>query len=190
MRLVDLPPQDELRRRIKAARQLAGYTSTAELGAAIGEAARLGDRTLRKLEAGERDIVHPHLRVIAEACRLPIEFFTVPNVGMAVLAGATLVADPDDVPAYEPGSFMRTLADMQRRMTELEQAVHTAAADSDSTRAATNLTRRLKEAAAEAAGADATTEAADPARDGADATSESADTQSRGKRRSARGTGR
>lgn len=184
---VPLPDQDTLRRRVKAARQLAGY-SVRELSDAIGENARLGERTLRKLEGGESQLQMPHLRAIAEACYLPVEFFTVDNIGMTLLAGAAISDEMESGKPYQPGDDLnQAIREMQERMAKLEQAVYTGAADSDSTRVATTLTRRL---AVESAGADAETDTAGSARDEADANQESAPAKRRGNRRTARGSGR
>lgn len=66
-------------RRIKAAMQLAGIPSFEELAARIGQR-NYGARTLRKY-ADDRDTENvarrPQLVAIAEACALPVEFFTV-----------------------------------------------------------------------------------------------------------------
>lgn len=67
--------QDELRRRIKAARALSG-TSVQQLADRIPEDRKLGERTLRKLESGEATIRSPHVEAIAAACDLPASFFT------------------------------------------------------------------------------------------------------------------
>lgn len=77
-----LPPPDERRRRVKAARALAGYASTDDLADAIKEAGEFGrgysGGTLRNREgaAGE-DFNKKDLMVIAAACALPYEFFEV-----------------------------------------------------------------------------------------------------------------
>jgi transcriptional regulator with XRE-family HTH domain len=64
----------EIGRRIKAARALGGYTSTEGLAEAINETG-LGEKTLRKMEAGERHAEPSELHAIAHACGLPDAFF-------------------------------------------------------------------------------------------------------------------
>lgn len=122
---VALPSQEELRRRVKAGRHLAGYTSTKELAVAIGDSARLGERTLRKLEAGERDLQLPHLRVIAESCDLPVEFFTVASIGDAIRASTR--AEADESLAARVADLEAKLGSLEARQTDalglLEQAL-------------------------------------------------------------------
>jgi hypothetical protein len=62
-------------RRVKAARQLAGFSSAAKLAAETGKG--LADKTLRKIESGEKDPEPWELDRIARACGLPYEFFTI-----------------------------------------------------------------------------------------------------------------
>lgn len=62
-------------RRIKAARALKGFRSTAALAKELD--AGLGDKTLREIESGKRPILERELREIAGACGVPYEFFTV-----------------------------------------------------------------------------------------------------------------
>lgn len=79
-------PADELRRRVKAARALAGFGSTKELAQAIGTDAKLGDRKLRTLEgdSAPRPFREPELEQIAKACGLPLAFF---EIDFAMLDG-------------------------------------------------------------------------------------------------------
>jgi transcriptional regulator with XRE-family HTH domain len=74
-----LPPQDELRRRLRAARVLADVTF-AELAARLDPDAQLGERVLRRLEAGEARLRAPQLRELANALGLPFYFFEVENL--------------------------------------------------------------------------------------------------------------
>jgi transcriptional regulator with XRE-family HTH domain len=83
----DMIEQEELRRRLHAARVLRGLTF-GELASRIGRENRLSERTLRKIEGGEEQLRELHLRTIAPALELPYEFFTVEDVGRA------LVPDP------------------------------------------------------------------------------------------------
>jgi transcriptional regulator with XRE-family HTH domain len=78
-----LPEQDELRRRLRAARALKDLT-VAQLAAKIPPAARLGERTLRKLENGETMLTPPLLRELAARLELPYAWFTVPDLGSAL----------------------------------------------------------------------------------------------------------
>jgi hypothetical protein len=79
---------EELRRRMRAARVLAGFRSTEKLAAAIDEPG-LGGRTLRNMEQGKRVGARRDLRTVAEACGLPLAWFEVEDLGAAVAAGAT-----------------------------------------------------------------------------------------------------
>lgn len=65
---------DDIRRRIKAARALAGY-SVSDLAERTAEQG-LGERTLRKMESGERPARRMELDQIAVACGLPPAWFT------------------------------------------------------------------------------------------------------------------
>lgn len=83
----------EARRRMRAARVLAGLT-VPKLAERIPDENRMGERTLRKLESGESELRPKEMREIAEACDLPYEFFTVDfsrlpelNEGAGDLAG-------------------------------------------------------------------------------------------------------
>jgi transcriptional regulator with XRE-family HTH domain len=82
-----LPEQDELRRRLRAARALRDLT-VAQLVELIPPEARLGERTLRKLENGETMLTPPLLRELAARLSLPYAWFTVPDLG-AALGGET-----------------------------------------------------------------------------------------------------
>jgi hypothetical protein len=68
--------QEQLRRRMRAARALAGYKVMSDLAAAIPKDSQLGERKLRALESGEDPLRPPAMREIAAACGLPYEFFT------------------------------------------------------------------------------------------------------------------
>jgi hypothetical protein len=61
--------------RMRAARQLAGFGQVEQLAAAIAQSG-LKTGVLRKIEREERRGEFRELREIAEACRLPVEFFT------------------------------------------------------------------------------------------------------------------
>lgn len=67
---------EETRRRVKAARALAGI-SVKDLAERIGQKG-LGERTLRELEGDAGRAWRPmELQAVAQACELPYEFFTV-----------------------------------------------------------------------------------------------------------------
>lgn len=77
--------QEEKRRRLRAARVLRDV-SFADLAARIAPENRLSERTLRKIESGEERIREAHLRTIAPALGLPYEWFTVCDLGAALIA--------------------------------------------------------------------------------------------------------
>jgi transcriptional regulator with XRE-family HTH domain len=79
----DLPDLEELARRLRAARVLANLTP-AELSARCHPRARLGERQIRRLEAGEAQLTPPILRELCEALRFPYEWFTTPDLAAAV----------------------------------------------------------------------------------------------------------
>lgn len=73
---VQLDPED-VARRVKAARMLAGYSSVKKLAAAINEKGLSGG-TIRKYEEARRTPIRTsELYAIAEACGLPLEWFYV-----------------------------------------------------------------------------------------------------------------
>ena len=78
-----LPEQEELRRRLRAARVLRDLT-VAQLAAQIPSEAKLGERTLRKLEGGESQLTPPILRELAVRLGMPYAWFTVPDLGAAI----------------------------------------------------------------------------------------------------------
>jgi transcriptional regulator with XRE-family HTH domain len=78
-----LPEQDELRRRLRAARALRDLTIP-QLVALIPPEAKLGERTLRKLETGETQLTPPILRELAARLGLPYSWFSVPDLGQAI----------------------------------------------------------------------------------------------------------
>jgi transcriptional regulator with XRE-family HTH domain len=81
-----LPEQDELRRRLQAGRALRGLT-VRQLADLIPPEAKLGERTLRKLESGESQLTPPILRELAARLQLPYSWFAVPDLGTAVGGG-------------------------------------------------------------------------------------------------------
>jgi transcriptional regulator with XRE-family HTH domain len=81
-----LPEQAELRCRLRAARALRDLT-VQQLADLIPAEARLGERTLRKLESGESQLTPPILRELAVRLELPYEWFSVPDLGAAIGGG-------------------------------------------------------------------------------------------------------
>ena len=81
--------QEETRRRIRAAMALAGISSWEELA----ERTPLSRSTLKDLGTERRRADETHLRVIAAACDVPYEWFTVPDLRHA------LVRDDDEEPS-------------------------------------------------------------------------------------------
>ena len=69
---------EDLPRRLRAARALAGYSTVEALARALDEPG-LGARTLRAIEQSKRDPAPRDLRVIADACGVSIEFLTGPD---------------------------------------------------------------------------------------------------------------
>lgn len=78
-----MPEQDELRRRLRAARALRDLT-VEKLAERIPAEHRLGVRTLRKLESGERELTELVCRQLADYIGVPESWFTVSDVGEAV----------------------------------------------------------------------------------------------------------
>jgi hypothetical protein len=81
--------QDEIRRRIRAAMALAGISSWEELA----EHTPLSRSTLKDLGTERRRAEETHLRVIAAACDVPYEWFTVADLRHAI------VREDDDEPS-------------------------------------------------------------------------------------------
>jgi hypothetical protein len=81
-------------RRVRAARELAGYRSADALASAIDEEG-LGARTVRSIENGSRPARPRELRSIAALCRVPYEFFTVPDLAEAIRLGAAALTERD-----------------------------------------------------------------------------------------------
>ena len=76
--LYNAPMDDEgfdVGARLRAARHLAGFRHQRDLALAIDQAG-LGERTLRAIELGRRHATERDFRAIADACRVPLEWFT------------------------------------------------------------------------------------------------------------------
>ena len=73
-----MPPQDELRRRLRGARLLLDLT-LADVAGKIPPEAEITERALRYMETGQTRIKGPLLREIAIAMDVPYEFFVAPD---------------------------------------------------------------------------------------------------------------
>jgi hypothetical protein len=73
--------QDEIRRRIIAAKALADHIGTWDR---LAEVTKISSSTLKSLGTPRRDAEEKYLRVIAAACALPYAWFTVEDLGSAV----------------------------------------------------------------------------------------------------------
>jgi transcriptional regulator with XRE-family HTH domain len=103
-----LPEQEDIRRRLKAARALRDLT-VADLAKLIPPEAKLSQKTLHKLEGGENQLTLPILRELAARLAVPIEWFTVPDLPRAVAPVA-----PDE-----------RLAALEAQMAQVWQAMQT-----------------------------------------------------------------
>lgn len=83
-----LPEQEDLRRRIKAARAIRDLT-VGQLAELIPPEAKLSEKTLYKLEGGQTIITLPILRELSARLAIPMAWFTVPDLPSA------LDPDPD-----------------------------------------------------------------------------------------------
>jgi outer membrane murein-binding lipoprotein Lpp len=111
--------QEQLRRRMRAARALAGYKVMSDLAAAIPKESQLGERKLRALESGEDALRPPALREIAAACGLPYEFFTADLLTLfAGLADQQIQLLASRVNGYEAA-----LATLSRRVDAIAEDV-------------------------------------------------------------------
>jgi hypothetical protein len=72
--------QDDIRRRIRAAMALAGFTSWEQLA----DHTPLSRSTVKDLGTSRGHAGEAHLRVIAAACDLPYAWFTIPDIGAAI----------------------------------------------------------------------------------------------------------
>lgn len=75
-----------LRRRMKAAQTLAGIKNVRELAERI-DLPGLGRDTLYEMQSGKRPILRHELREIADACGVPVEFFTAEDFSALSQAG-------------------------------------------------------------------------------------------------------
>jgi transcriptional regulator with XRE-family HTH domain len=91
-----LPEQEDLQRRLAAARALRGLT-VKELASLCPPEAKLSEKTLYKLEGGDTILTLPILRELAYRLSVPIEWFTVADLPRSVAP----IADADRVAALE-----------------------------------------------------------------------------------------
>jgi transcriptional regulator with XRE-family HTH domain len=122
-----LPPQDELRRRLRAARLLADMTIV-ELAQRLPAEAQLGERVLRKLENGETMLKPQILRELANALAFPYEWFTVADLRDSL------------VPNRVDERLVRLERDFTQRLAELEKRI--ASADGESAQSDSAARRR------------------------------------------------
>lgn len=109
-----LPQQDELRRRLLAARELAGLTSHEQLAEATG----WSRTTVKDFATDRRPMTSRHIDVIARACGVPRAWFTVPNLQAALRAALDADSDPslhERVEALEQRLQAVTAPDHTRR---------------------------------------------------------------------------
>lgn len=108
-------PNHDIGARMRAARQLGGYRNVGDLAEALkGTRDKLGTTTLRNIERGEIPGDFSAYRDIAEACNLPVEFFTADFSRLAEIS-----EDPRSVIA-------RLTAEAVRRAQERRAARHAA----------------------------------------------------------------
>lgn len=74
MGVMGLPNQEQLQRRLRAARALEGVTLR-ELASRLDASWKLSERTLRKLESGESEVTERALHPIADALGVPYHWF-------------------------------------------------------------------------------------------------------------------
>lgn len=103
-------PQDELRRRLRAARILRSVTLK-ELADRLDRSERLSERTLRKLENGESDVSERSLRPIAQALQIPYEWFIVEDVFISA-------SNSDDAFEQRLISVQRGIAEVLRHLAQ------------------------------------------------------------------------
>lgn len=99
---------DEFKRRVRAARELAGIRSHAALARAIGQR-NLSASNIRAMERGERPLYRGDMFAIAEACGLPLAWFELDI--RAALEAAAVSPLPD--PAAQLESELREEADQR-----------------------------------------------------------------------------
>jgi transcriptional regulator with XRE-family HTH domain len=100
-----LPEQEDLRRRLKAARAIRDLT-VAQLAELIPPEAKLSAKTLYKLEGGETLITLPILRELSARLGIPLAWFTVPDLPTAL--------DPDPSDADRVAKLEAEMAMMWR----------------------------------------------------------------------------
>ena len=95
--------QDDIRRRIRAAMALAGFTSWDQLA----DHTDLSRSTVKDLGTNRGRAKEHHLRVIAAACGLPYEWFTIPDIAATIPRENGDASLPERVEALE--NQMRTV---------------------------------------------------------------------------------
>jgi len=100
--------QEILRRRLRAARILADVT-VEQLAERVTPGSRLSQRTLHKLEQGDTPLTAPIMRELAEALDLPYVWFTVPDIGLALVP-----------PAQSQQELTQRVSEMRAALEELQ----------------------------------------------------------------------
>lgn len=103
--------QEEIRRRIRAAMALADIGSWEQLA----EETPLSRSTLKDLGTVRGRAEETHLRVIAAACELPYSWFTIADIG-----GAVMREDEDPAVGERLEALESQIEVLRRRVTELE----------------------------------------------------------------------
>ncbi|HEY4096548.1 MAG TPA: hypothetical protein VGM33_13600 [Baekduia sp.] len=89
--------QDDIRRRIRAGMALAGYSSWEQLA----DRTELSRSTVKDLGTSRGHAKEAHLRVIAAACDLPYEWFTIPDIAVAIQREEDEVSVDERIEALE-----------------------------------------------------------------------------------------
>lgn len=108
----------ELRHRLRAARELAGYESPAALGNAL-KLPKLSGRTINSIESGKRPALRHELREIAHTCGLPLEWFEVD-----IRAAVTAAANASDAVPRPTGALGRELQELPPNGQNQQQTPH------------------------------------------------------------------
>lgn len=103
--------QFDLGARMRAARQLGGLRNVGDLADALKDTrGRLGTTTLRSIERGEARGDFSTYRDIADACGIPVEFFTADFSRLAEIS-----EDPRSVIARETAAARRRVTERRVR---------------------------------------------------------------------------
>lgn len=100
-------PNQEIARRLTAARILAGHPNRAKFAEALG-LRNFGEGPVKQVEAGKRPLYEHERRAVAKLCDLPVEFFEVPRSQLGVVAA-------------EPTPVEERLAEIERQIRDLAE---------------------------------------------------------------------